>query len=128
MGTTARDSVTKTIIKGLNRYGVLSLLALAAGPVWSQDESFAFPPARVEVATAELRDMAPSVDVSGTVVSLNDSRIASEVEGVLTWLADIGDAVEVGDVIARINPQFIRIELTVTCSDGSHTPPAARVL
>ena len=70
------------------------------------------PPARVEVATAELRDMAPSVDVSGTVVSLNDSRIASEVEGVLTWLADVGDDVDAGDVIASINPRFIRIEVT----------------
>ena len=102
-----------TTIKCFIQRGVLSLLAVAvAGPVWSQDEPFAFPPARVEVAAAELRDMAPSVDVSGTVVSLNDSRIASEIEGVLTWLADIGDAVDAGDVIARIDPQFIRIEVT----------------
>lgn len=70
------------------------------------------PPARVEVATAGLRDMAPSVDVSGTVVSLNDSRIASEVEGVLIWLADVGDDVDAGDVIASINPRFIKIEVT----------------
>ena len=53
--------------------------------------------------------MAPSVDVSGTVVSLNDSRIASEVEGVLTWLADVGDAVDQGEVIARIDPRLLRI-------------------
>ena len=56
--------------------------------------------------------MAPSVDVSGTVVSRNDSRIASEVEGVLTWLADVGDAVDAGDVIARIDPRLIRIAVT----------------
>ena len=99
--------------KHLARWRVLPLFALAAaGPAWGQDEAFAFPPARVEVAAAELRNMAPSVDVSGTVVSLNDSRIASEVEGVLTWLADVGDAVDAGDVIARIDPQFIRIEVT----------------
>ena len=48
----------------------------------------------------ETREMAPSVDVSGTVVSLNDSRIASEVEGVLAWLADIGDAVDEIAVVA----------------------------
>lgn len=95
------------------RSGLLPLVALVlAGAAWGQDESFAFPPARVEVAAAELREMAPSVDVPGTVVSLNDSRIASEVEGVLTWLADVGDAVDKGDVIARVDPQFIRIEVT----------------
>jgi RND family efflux transporter MFP subunit len=93
--------------------GVLSLVVLAAaGTALGQDGSFQMPPARVEVATAELRDLAPSVDVSGTVVSLNDSRIASEVEGVLTWLADVGDDVDAGEVIARIDPRLLRIEVT----------------
>ncbi|MGI9225043.1 MAG: efflux RND transporter periplasmic adaptor subunit [Woeseiaceae bacterium] len=90
------------------------MLLLALGvvvPAWGQEGEFELPPARVEVATAELRDMAPSVDVSGTVVSLNDSRIASEIEGVLTWLANIGDDVDAGDVIARIDPRLIRIEV-----------------
>jgi RND family efflux transporter MFP subunit len=81
-------------------------------PALGQDGSFEFPPARVEVAKAEMREMAPAVDVSGTVVSLNDSQIASEVAGVLTWLADVGDSVDAGDVIARINPRHIRIAVT----------------
>ena len=93
--------------------GVVAVLALAlCGTARAQDESFEMPPARVEVASAESRDMAPSVDVSGTVISLNDSRIASEVEGVLTWIADVGTAVDAGDVIARIDPRLIRIEVT----------------
>lgn len=97
----------------LVRHGALPLLAIVfAGPALGQDGSFAMPPARVEVATAELRDMAPVVDVSGTVVSLNDSRIASEIEGVLTWLANVGDAVDAGQLIARIDPRLIRIEVT----------------
>ena len=88
------------------------VLALApAEPARSQNEGFAFPPARVEVATAELRDMAPSVDVSGTVVSLNDSRIASEIEGILTWVAEVGADVDAGDLIARIDPRLIQIEV-----------------
>ena len=82
----------------------LPLIALSQGPQ--------FPPARVQVATAEVRDMAPVVEVSGTVVSLNDSRIATEIEGVLTWLADVGDEVEEGDVIARIDPRLMQIALT----------------
>lgn len=81
---------------------------LLAGAAAAQE----MPPARVEVATAVEREMSPVVVVSGTVVSLNDSRIASEVEGVLTWLADVGDAVAAGEVIARIDPRIMRIALT----------------
>ncbi|MEM7432145.1 MAG: efflux RND transporter periplasmic adaptor subunit [Pseudomonadota bacterium] len=86
----------------------IAALTLAHASV-AQDGGFSFPPARVEVASAEIRDIAPSVDVSGTVVSINDSRVASEIEGVLTWLADVGDAVDSGDIIARIDPQLIQI-------------------
>jgi len=93
--------------------GVVPLLVLMlTAPAFGQDGSFAMPPARVEVAAAELRDMAPVVDVSGTVVSLNDSRIASEIEGVLTWLGNVGDAVDAGQLIARIDPRLIRIDVT----------------
>ena len=89
----------------------IAVFVLAA-PAVAQEGGFEMPPARVEVAAAELRQMAPSVDVSGTVVSLNDSRIASEVEGVLVWVADVGAAVDAGDAIARIDPRLIRIEVT----------------
>jgi RND family efflux transporter MFP subunit len=106
------NCVTPTTFKSLMKCSLLTVVALAvAGPASAQNDGFAFPPARVEVATAELREMAPSVDVSGTVVSLNDSRIASEIEGVLTWLADVGADVAAGDLIARIDPRLIQIEV-----------------
>ncbi|MGI9238662.1 MAG: efflux RND transporter periplasmic adaptor subunit [Woeseiaceae bacterium] len=85
---------------------------LGASTTWAQDEAPAFPPAKVQVASAEIRNMAPVVEASGTVMSLNDSRIAAEVEGVLTWMADVGDAVDAGAVIARIDPRLMRIEQT----------------
>ena len=88
---------------------LLCSLLMMSGAASAQGGGFEMPPARVEVATAELRDMAPMVDVSGTVVSLNNSRIASEIEGVLTWLADVGADVDEGDVIARIDPTMIDI-------------------
>ena len=95
-----------------SQFGALFLFAFgAAGTASSQDSEFAFPPARVEVAAAQIREMAPSVNVSGTVVSLNDSRIASEIEGVLTWVADVGADVAAGDLIARIDPRLIQIEV-----------------
>ncbi len=92
---------------------VIWMLSISAA-VWGQDNMPAMPPARVEVAIAELRDMAPTVEVSGTVISLNDSRIAAEVEGVLTGLAHVGDAVDEGAVIASIEPRLMQIQLTRT--------------
>ncbi len=94
----------------------IAFIALACmpgftGTALAQEGMPAFPPAQVEVATAELRDMAPVVEVSGTVLSLNDSRIAAEVAGVLAWLADVGDAVEAGAVIARIDPRLMQVAL-----------------
>ena len=89
-----------------------TLLLLLAGPALAQDDWQGFPPARVEVAIAVTREMAPMVELPGTVVSLNDSRIAAEVEGVVAWLAEVGTAVDAGDVVARIDPELNRIALS----------------
>lgn len=92
---------------------VLALLVLSLSVhVTAQDQMMAFPPARVEVAAAEVRNMAPQVEVSGSVVSLNDSRIAAEVSGVITWLANVGDAVDAGAIIARIDPRLMQVAVT----------------
>lgn len=97
-------------MKNIRVIAVIALLGSCAA-AFGQDGSPAFPPAKVEVATAQLRNMAPVVEASGTVVSVNDSRIAAEVEGVLTWMADIGDAVDAGAVIARIDPRLMQVEV-----------------
>ena len=105
---TEHDSMNRTPqtrnLRGGLCAALLACLYCSAAPAQGQ-----MPPARVETAAAEMRDMSPVVDVSGTVVSLNDSRIASEVEGVMTWLADVGDAVDKGEVIARIDPRLLQV-------------------
>lgn len=73
-------------------------------------QGWEMPPARVETATAQVRELSAVVEVSGTVISLHDSRIASEVEGVLTWVAEVGDAVDKGEVIARIDPRLMQVD------------------
>ena len=93
----------------MNRIALTILISLLSVAVTAQDEMMAFPPARVEVAVAEVRNMAPQVEVSGSVVSLNDSRIAAEVSGVITSLANVGDAVNAGDIIARIEPRLMQV-------------------
>ncbi|MCW8876585.1 MAG: efflux RND transporter periplasmic adaptor subunit [Kangiellaceae bacterium] len=67
------------------------------------------PPALVEVVTAEEKDMAPTMQVSGSIISLNDTRISAQISGELQWLANVGTEVKQGDVIARIDPQNYQI-------------------
>jgi len=51
------------------------------------------------------------MDVSGTIISLNDSRISAEVEGRLLWIAEAGTQVAEGDVVARIDDRLLAITL-----------------
>ena len=60
------------------------------------------PPPVVVIAAAELRQMAPSVDVPGTVVSRYDSRLASELEAKLVWIAEVGTIVKEDETVARL--------------------------
>lgn len=55
--------------------------------------------------------MAPVVEIPGTVVSKNDSRVAAEVRGVLTWLAEVGDEVAAGGTIAQIDSRLLQVEV-----------------
>ncbi len=95
----------------MKRLPFVALLASLSVAAAAQDEMPAMPPAKVQIATAEIRNMAPQIEVSGTVMSLNDSRIATEIEGVISWLADVGDAVDAGEVIARIDPRLMEVAL-----------------
>jgi RND family efflux transporter MFP subunit len=61
------------------------------------------PPPVVRVAEARLARLAPSIQVPGTVISRNDARISAEVDGRLTWIAEIGTIIPAGEPVARID-------------------------
>ena len=82
------------------------LTAMTLGASAQQPE---MPPAQVQVALAEKRMMAPVIDVNGTVISLNDSQIATEVEGKLTSIAQVGTEIDEGDIIATIDSRLLEI-------------------
>ncbi|MDH3532981.1 MAG: efflux RND transporter periplasmic adaptor subunit [Gammaproteobacteria bacterium] len=69
----------------------------------------AMPPASVVVANAEVRQLAPAVDVPGTVISRYDSRLASELAAKLEWIAEVGAVVKKDETVARL--QSITFEL-----------------
>jgi RND family efflux transporter MFP subunit len=71
----------------------------------------------IETATALSRSDVEPLWVPGTVVSRQDSNVASEIAGRLDWLAEVGDRVEAGDPIARIDDGAWRIQLRIDTAD-----------
>ena len=69
------------------------------------------PPAQVSVVAVEERLLAPSFKVSGSVISLSDANISTQVSGELLWLAEVGSEVQAGDVIAEIESTLLSINL-----------------
>lgn len=100
MQTILNKQILKPAALALSLFAATSAFAQGMGQM---------PPAQVETVVAVKRQMAPQMDVSGTVISLHDSRIAAEVEGPLLWVADVGAAVKEGDVIARIDSRLLVI-------------------
>jgi len=68
-----------------------------------------FGPAAVVVSDVEYRELAPSVDVPGTVVSRYDSSLASELAARLVWIAEIGTVVKKDEVVARMEDATFRL-------------------
>jgi len=62
----------------------------------------------VVVAEATMRFLAPVDYYTGTVISREHARLASEVSGRLLWVAEVGDSLEAGGVVARIDDVLLR--------------------
>ena len=68
-------------------------------------------PAPVVLVEAELRQLTPIIQVSGTVISRNDARLAAQVEGRVTWMSEIGTHLEAGELAAQLDDVIIRDDL-----------------
>lgn len=66
-------------------------------------------PATVVVSNVEYRELAPSVDVPGTVISRYDSSLASELSAKLVWIAEVGTVVKEGETVARMEDVTYRL-------------------
>ncbi len=67
------------------------------------------PPASVRVAEARIAELAPTIEVPGTVSSRLDARLAAEVSGRLLAIADIGELIAEGETIAEIDDVNYRL-------------------
>ncbi len=89
-------------------------LALILGLIWSGSIAADAPPRRqklVVIDRAELRDMAPVAQYSGDVISENDARLSSEINGRLDWIAEVGTHLNKGDVLAKLDDVFLQQQL-----------------
>lgn len=66
----------------------------------------------VAIDTVQVRQMAPQVWVTGEVMSRHHAQIPSQVDGVLTWLVEVGSRVERGGRLARIDMTLLQQQLT----------------
>lgn len=83
------------------------------------------PPAPVSVASATREQLAPQLWTPASVVSRNDARIAAEQDGRVVFVAEIGDAVAAGGVLARIDDRLLR--LAVDEAEAARDRIAARL-
>jgi RND family efflux transporter MFP subunit len=97
----------KTVIKTtITKILLVTAVGLAAATsALAQD----MPPAAVVVDSVQLRLIAPSIEVPGTVVSRFDARLASELEAKLEWIAEVGTGVKEGDTLARLENITFRL-------------------
>ena len=84
---------------------------LSSPPVLAADAKKGGRSAPVVIAKASIRELAPVTWVSGTVISRNDAKLATEVDGNLIHVADVGDFVKKGDVLARIDETIIKLRV-----------------
>ena len=68
------------------------------------------PPAPVSVAEARLAQFAPLLWAPGSVVSREDARVASEQDGRVTQVAEVGTQLRKGDTLAQIDDSLLRLQ------------------
>jgi RND family efflux transporter MFP subunit len=79
-----------------------SSLALAEGGAKA-------PPVVVEIATARAARVAPRAWIPGSIVSRDDARVAGIVAGRVQWIAEVGQRVEAGGVLARLDDTVVKL-------------------
>jgi len=65
----------------------------------------------VKVAEVQQMLMAPQTRVAGTVISRHEARLAAEVAGRLVMVKEVGTRVKEDDVVARIDPTFVKLKI-----------------
>jgi RND family efflux transporter MFP subunit len=97
-------------MRGLKLLLSITGLSLSFLPVQAQQGQQP-PPAPVRVDIAKSMEIAPVIDLPATVISRNDSNVATEIAGRVTWIAEVGTQLQENGVVARLDDAFLKLEL-----------------
>ncbi|MCC2604235.1 efflux RND transporter periplasmic adaptor subunit [Planctobacterium marinum] len=103
-------------MKTLIRIAIPALMTLSSLAL-AQEENQGPPPALVEVDDVITEMVSEQIWVPGTVMSRSDSNIASEVGGRIEWMADVGELVQKGQVLARLDDELLQLQLEQNIAD-----------
>lgn len=111
----------RTILRRITALAVAVTLAVWTLP-WLPAPNAAEAPqpergAPVAVASVRAETRGTTIDATGSVVSRNDARLASEVAGRLEWIAEPGTTVAKGDAVARLDAE--RLQLAARDAEAS---------
>jgi len=90
----------------MNKSLLVAAALLAAVPALAQQR----PPAAVETAPASLKQLAPTVTVTGQVQSRAAADLAAAVAGTLAWVAEAGTQVARNAPIARLDTDELELQ------------------
>ena len=97
------------LMKHLPAHILLVTVVLACVAYAQQPEG---PPSVFVVTEQAVRKhVSPTVLYSATVISRNDANLAGEISGHLTWVAEVGDRLRKGELVAKLDDVFIRQEV-----------------
>jgi len=90
---------------------VSSLCFVAARSAHAADQP-AGPPVPVQVGTVTTRSVSANSWIPGSIVSRSDARVASVIAGRVVWVAEVGQRVKAGELIAKLDdtPAQIRAQ------------------
>ena len=80
---------------------------LLSAPGLAQKPKSAAP---VKLATAVVMDIAPVMEVAGTVISRDDAQLSAEVSGRITSMAEVGQYMEKGQTITAIDDSRLLLQ------------------
>jgi RND family efflux transporter MFP subunit len=77
------------------------------------------PVTSVQLSHSRLSYEVPTIDVAGTVYSLNNTELTAGIDGRLSWVAEAGTLVKAGDLLAQLDP--VPLQLQKAELDAQHT-------
>lgn len=114
------NTVTRALSLAVAAALAVSLAAAFSPRATAQDPAPAPqgpPPAPVSVAEARTVQFAPLLWAPGSVMSREDARVATEQEGRVTQVIDVGTQVRKGDALARLDDDMLRLQQRQNQSD-----------